>query len=178
MAESNTVARPYAQGVFKLAREQDALQAWSDMLQFAATVVAHPDLRPALSSPRLTGEQKLELLLDICGDRLNESGQNLIRLLIENDRLRLLPAIAEQFYALRAEAERTVDATLVSAQAVDEDLRKQLAEALERRLDRRVNLRTEVDEALVGGAVIRAGDLVIDGSVQGKLKRLAGTLSR
>ncbi len=178
MAESTTVARPYAQGIFELAREQDALAAWSEQLDLVAGVVRHPEMAQLLGSPRLTSEQRAELIIGVCGEGLNEQGRNLVQLLVDNDRLEVLPEIAAQYRALRAAAERTLEARLISAQTVDEDVRARLESALSKRLDRQVTLSTEIDESLLGGAVVRAGDLVIDGSVQGRLTRLTGALSR
>lgn len=178
MAESTTVARPYAQGIFELAREQDALAAWSEQLDLVAGVVRHPEMAQLLGSPRLTSEQRAELIIGVCGEGLKEQGRNLVQLLVDNDRLEVLPEIAAQYRALRATAERTLEARLISAQAVDEDVRARLESALSKRLDRQVTLTTEIDESLLGGAVVRAGDLVIDGSVQGRLTRLTGALSR
>ncbi len=178
MAETTTVARPYAQAAFEIARGQDALAGWSDMLDLLAAVVADADLPPMLGSPRLTSERKAELIADICGDRLDDGGRNLVRLLSANGRLLLLPEIAAQYRRLRARLERTVEATLVTAQPVDDKSRERIAGALGERLQRKVSLATEVDASLIGGAVVRAGDLVIDGSVKGRLERLTGALSR
>ncbi|MCS4504946.1 ATP synthase subunit delta [wastewater metagenome] len=178
MAESTTVARPYAKGLFDLAREQDALAAWSEQLELLAGVVGHPEMAQLLGSPKLTIEQRADLVIGVCGEGLTEQGRNLVHLLIDNSRLQVLPEIAAQYRDLRADAERTVEARLVAAQAVDEDVRARLESALSKRLDRTVTLTAEIDESLLGGAVIRAGDLVIDGSVQGRLKRLAGAVSR
>lgn len=179
MAETTTVARPYAQAVFEIARAQkDALASWADMLELLAAVASDGAVRPLLGSPRLTAERKAELIIDICGDRLNDGGRNLVRLLSANGRLPLLPEISAQYRQLRAELERTVEATLITAQPVDDAAREQIAAALGKRLQRKVSLSTEVDEDLIGGAVVRAGDLVIDGSVKGRLERLTGALSR
>ncbi len=178
MAETTTVARPYAEAVFELAEAQDALAAWSDMLDLLAAIVVDPAMRTVLGSPRLTGERKAELLIGTGGERLDERGRNLVRLLSANDRLLLLPEIAAQYGRLRADAERTIEATVITAQAMDEDTGKRIASALGERLRRKVALTAEVDADLIGGAVIRAGDLVIDGSVKGRLTRLTGALSR
>ncbi|WP_440996671.1 F0F1 ATP synthase subunit delta [Arhodomonas sp. SL1] len=178
MTESTTVARPYAKGIFELAREQDALAAWSEQLDLLAAVAGHPEMAQILGSPRLSGAEQVDLLIGICGDRLSEEGRNLLRLLADNRRMRMLPEIAAEYRRLRADAERTVEARLIAAQEVEESVRAGLEDALAKRLDRTVHLVSETDESLIGGAVIRAGDLVIDGSVQGRLKRLTGALGR
>lgn len=178
MADFNTIARPYAHAVFKLARDQDALAAWSETLGLLAAVAADARVHALLASPRLAPEQQRDLILDICGDRLDAAGRNLVALLAENRRLVALPDVAAQYEALRATEEGTLQARLISAQPVDEKVRDALASALGKRLSRKVTLNAEVDESLLGGAVIRAGDLVIDGSVRGRLTRLTSSLNR
>lgn len=178
MAETTTVARPYAQAAFRTAREQDALQRWSDMLELLAAIVMDESMRAVLGSPRLTTERKAELIIDIAGDQLDDGGRNLVRVLCANGRLALLPEISAQYRRAHAELERTLEATLVTAQPVEDAARDEIATALGDRLSRKVSLDTELDESLIGGAIVRAGDLVIDGSVKGRLERLTGTLSR
>jgi len=178
MAQSTTVARPYAEAVFDLAREQDALAAWSDALDLAAAVVADTRVATVLRSPRVTDERKAELVTSVGGEHLGEHARNLVRLLVQRDRIRLLPEIAAQYRALRAEHERTLEARLVTAKPVDEEVRGRLEKALSKRLERKVTLASEIDETLIGGAIVRAGDMVIDGSVRGRLTRLTGALSR
>lgn len=178
MAEISTVARPYAQGVFRLAREHDALAHWSDQLDLAAAFIADQQMTLVLGSPRMTGDQKAELVIEVCGDGLDEQARNLVRLLIANRRINLMPEIALQYRRLRADAERTVEARLVTAQPVDDAVRDRVADALAKRLERKVTLETAVDESLIGGAIVHAGDMVIDGSVRGRLTRLAGVMSR
>ena len=178
MAEPTTIARPYAQAVFQLAREQNRLAEWSDMLQLLGAIAEDEQMAPVLASPRPSPAELVTLFTDLCGDRLDEGGRNLVRLLAESRRLAVLPALVRQYEALRAEEEGTLQATLTSAQPVDDALRDTLAKALGKRLDRKVSLQTAVDERLLGGAVIRAGDLVIDGSVRGRLQRLTTQLNR
>jgi len=178
MADIYTIARPYAQASFQRAREQGRLADWSDMLQLLATVAKDDRVRPILASPRFSPKQLETLFLDICGKQLDDEVSNLVRLLAENRRLRALPDLAEQFEQLRAEEEGTLQAELISAQAVDKKVQSSLADALSKRLNRKVSLETSVDKQLLGGAVIRAGDMVIDGSVRGRLKRMASALNR
>lgn len=176
MAEKTTIARPYAQAVFAIAREQGDLAGWSDMLGLAAAVASDPDMAAMIDSPRLPREQVVDIILDICGDKLNDTGRNMIRVLAENGRLTLLPEIAALYEIDRARAEGTLEAEVVSASELTGEQKAVIAEALKRRLGREVTLNCSVDASLLGGAVIRAGDLVIDGSAVSKLNRLASAL--
>lgn len=177
MAELITVARPYAQAVFKRAQETGRLAEWSAELQFAAAIAAEPRMADLIDSNRLTKAGLAERIVSVGGEQFSDEGRNLVRLLAENRRLSLLPEIAAVYEVLRAEAESTVEAHMVSAQPLDDAHRDRIAEALKARLGRKVTLSATVDESLIGGAIIRAGDLVIDGSVRGKLGRLATALN-
>lgn len=177
MAENITIARPYAQAVFSLAQEQGDLKGWSDMLQFAAAVAADPEMVAIIDSPRFDNSQLADMFIEVCGDKLNDAGKSMIRVLAENDRLSILPEVAELFEAERANVEGTVVAEVTSAVALNEAQQKSIIEALKKRLGREVTLECNIDESLLGGAIIRAGDVVIDGSVVGKLEKLASTLT-
>lgn len=177
MAEAKTIARPYAEAAFALARERQALEPWSQMLALAAAVASDPNMTRLAADPKITGERLLALFLSVCGERLDAAGQNLIRVLIENRRLALLPEIAAVYEELKNAAEARVEATVVSAFELDASQIKRIEEALERRLRREVRVVTTVDRGLIGGVVIRAGDLVIDASVRGQLARLAANLN-
>lgn len=176
MAEETTIARPYAQAIFSIAQEQDDLQGWTEMLALSALVAADPDMAALIDNPRVSTEQTIELFIEVCGERLNDTGKSMVRVLAENGRLPLLPEIARLYEAERAEAERTVKAQVVSATALNETQQAEIARALGQRLGREVSLECTVDETLLGGAVIRAGDLIIDGSVVGKLDKLGQEL--
>lgn len=176
MAETTTIARPYAEAVFAAAKEADALQAWSDQLNLLANVVADEEMAALIDSPRISREQLLNLLFDICGDGLNDKGKNLVNVLAENYRLHYLPEIAALYEIERASAEGRVTAEVVSASPLSDAQQNAIAESLKKRLGREVSLECSVDESLVGGAVIRAGDLVIDGSVASKLERMGSRL--
>ncbi|HHQ42768.1 MAG TPA: F0F1 ATP synthase subunit delta [Chromatiales bacterium] len=178
MAETAAIARPYARAAFAVAQAHGEVESWSRLLAFAAAAVRDPTLRAVLDSPRLTRARAAELMERVCADVLTPRGRNFLRLLAERRRLALLPEIAERFERLRAEAEGTVRAEVVSARPLDEAARARLAEALARRLGRRVELETRVDPALLAGAVVRAGDVVIDGSARARLRRLAERLAR
>jgi F-type H+-transporting ATPase subunit delta len=177
MAELTTIARPYAQAIFELAQSEGTLAQWSDMLALAAAVAGDPQIVALIDSPQLTEAQLSELVTGICGDRLDAHGRNVIRLLAENHRLAVLPEIARLYEQRRSQAEGAVHAELISAFAPTAEQQKAVIEALKKRLGRDIQLQCSVDAALLGGAVVRAGDLVIDGSVRGRLARLGTALS-
>lgn len=181
MAELRTLARPYAEAVFELARGGDKLAAWSQALDTLAAIAANEDVAALIGNPGVDDGDLAEAVVAIAGKTLDAPGgqwaQNLVRLLAENDRLRLLPEIAAQYAGLRAAAENRVDVEVSAAGELGEKQRKALAEALEKRLVRQVSLSCSIDEDLIGGAVIRAGDLVIDGSVRAQLARLSRDLA-
>ncbi len=183
MAESITAARPYARAVFDLAKgKKDGLKKWSDVLAAAAVVAGSPDMRRAVASPGLSAEQKAELVLDVLsevhgGKNVTTEVRNFVRLLAENGRLGVVPAIVAEFERQRADEERTVHAELITARPISDEQREKIVAALKARLDRDVVLEVKVDESLIGGAVIRAGDMVIDGSAREQLSRLAAALS-
>jgi len=181
MAETITIARPYARAAFEQAQTTaDGLAQWSDFLRIAALVATDETMRQTLASPQLTSAEKSDLFLNICsevsGGDLPAGADNFIKLLAENARLSTLPYIVDLFERLRQEAEKTIQAELVSAFPVTDAQREQIAESLRTRLQRTVALECQVDPALLGGVIIRAGDLVIDGSVRGQLNKLAVAL--
>ena len=180
MAESTTIARPYAQAAIKLAQQNQALPAWSEMLGVAAVVAADVGMRKLLDNPRVTPTQLAELFVDICGDRLNrlnDDGRNMLRLLAERRRLVLLPEIFGLYEQFKNEAEGAVQAQLISAFPATDAQKQTIAAALKQRFGRDVQMEYVTDPTLMGGAVVRAGDLVIDGSVRGKLTRLGAALN-
>ena len=179
MADLSTVARPYAKALFDLASAERKLREWSAALGLAATVVSDASAKRALANPKLDDGSRAALVGDIAaavqGGELFKSteGRNLLKVLAENDRLTALPEIAAQFDALKAEAENKVNVTVTAATAVDAALAERIKKALEQKLGRVVELTLAVDASLLGGAVIRADDMVIDGSVRARLQRLA-----
>ncbi|MBU1191010.1 MAG: F0F1 ATP synthase subunit delta [Gammaproteobacteria bacterium] len=177
MAESTTIARPYAQAAFKLAQQKQALPAWTEMLGLAAVVAADAGMRKLLDNPRVTPEQVAELFVDICGERLNDDGRNMLRLLAERRRLALLPEIFGLYEQFKNEAEGAITAQLITAFPATDAQKQTIAAALKQRFGRDVQLEYVTDPSLMGGAVVRAGDLVIDGSVRGKLTRLGTALN-
>lgn len=177
MAELTTVARPYAKAAFEYARDHQAFDAWSEQLSLLAEVVANPDARQVLSSPRLDEEQKVALLAEAAGGKLDEHLSRFLGVLADKRRLNLLGSIAEQFETLRAMHEKRLDVTVVSAFKLDSKQEQKLVAALKKRLNREISITTQVDNTLLGGVILRAGDTVIDGSVRGRLHRLSEALT-
>ena len=178
MAGTSSLARPYAQAVFELARDTKEFESWSDALAFLAAVVSDESVQNLVNNPRIDRGELSELFDELCGDRVPESGRNLLRLMITNNRLAAMPDVAAQYEVMRAEAEGTVEAEVRSAMPISDAQKKALADALEKRLGRKVSLTVHEDESLLGGAIIHAGDLVIDGSAKGRLEKLASALQR
>ncbi len=185
MADNNTIARPYARAAFELANEAKNLAAWSEALNLAQDVLADGQAEKFLGIPSLNNEQKLAFLTDVfakvggndsvlAGD--NEHGTNFLKLLLEYGRVAVLPEIAQHFEALKADIENTVDVTVTSAAPLSAAQQESVAAALKERLGRDINLSTEIDENLIGGAIIRAGDVVIDGSLRTRLEGLSNAL--
>jgi F-type H+-transporting ATPase subunit delta len=177
MAEAITIARPYANAVFSLAQEKGELKAWSDLLAVWAQCVAEPEMQSIINSPAVSDEQTVSVLADIAGDAATADAKNFLSLLAENDRLLLLDDISVLFEELKAEAEKSMVADVVSARELTAAQADKIIAALKNRLGRDITLNTSVDESLLGGAIIRAGDLVIDGSALSKLNRLANAIS-
>jgi len=170
------LARPYARAVFELARSQGTYQAWSDSLALMAAVVGNDTMRSLLDNPRMTREGAAGLVIRACGEDIGEPEKNLVTMLAENDRLSQLPMIAALYSRFRDEAEGTVEAEVISAKPLSDAQKAAITEALKNRLGRDVQLNCSVNEELVGGAVIRAGDLVIDGSAVEHLRQLSSAL--
>jgi F-type H+-transporting ATPase subunit delta len=180
MADRNTIARPYAKAAFRHAQAAAQLARWSSVLQRGALTVTDPRVAPLLSSPKATSEQLAQLVIGVATagiDSSDTSIENFLRTLAANRRLGLLPEIAALFDALKDEAEGTVDVTVTSAAELPPAQAGELTRALETRFGRKVRVELEVDPKLVGGAVVRAGDLVIDGSLKSRLERLAYELT-
>jgi len=177
MADRLTIARPYARAAFEEARKNSGLAPWSDALQAAALVVKDPRVATLLDDPRVKPEELARLVDDIAAAPLGEQGANFVRTLAHNHRLGYLPEIAELFGTFKDDAEGVADVTVTSAAALDQAQRARIVAALERRLKRKVRLHCETDPALIGGAILRSGDLVIDGSLRTRLNRIAYELT-
>jgi F-type H+-transporting ATPase subunit delta len=174
MSQASTLARPYARAAFAIARDERAFADWSAALGFAARIAADPRVSGLLGNPKLTDANAVMLLAP---EPQSESFARFLKLLADNRRLALLPEIAGLYEALRAEAERVVKATVTSATALPAGELDKITAALRQRFGREVEVDTAIDESLIGGAVIDAGDVVIDGSLKGKLERLQAALA-
>ena len=177
MADKTTIARPYAKAAFEQASDDKRLAEWSDALRVGAAVVEDARVENLLGNPQVTPSQMAGLVFDVAGSKLAGDGRNFFDMLAENRRLAYLPQIASLFDELKDKAEGVVDVTVTSAAPLDAGQQKTLSSALERKLKRSVRLHCETDPKLIGGAVVRAGDLVIDGSVLAKLNRIAYELT-
>jgi F-type H+-transporting ATPase subunit delta len=177
MAELLTIARPYAEAAFGIARDKNALPVWSEMLRLAAAVGADPQMQNALASPKLGAAEKESLFLSVVGDKLDTEGRNFIRVLIENDRISLLPEIRRLFEMRKDTAENVARAEIETALPMTDGQLASLTAALQKRFGKRVEANVILNAALIGGARITVGDTVIDGSVQGKLTAMANQLS-
>jgi F-type H+-transporting ATPase subunit delta len=175
MSQALTFARPYARAAFALAREQSRLPQWSQLLAFTSVAVAQPEVQSVLGDPRVALSDLIDVIVPL-GD-IDPSFRQFLQVLGDNRRLPLLPEIAALYDALRADAEKVVKATVTSAQVLDAAELGKLRESLKKRFGREVELSTAVDAGLIGGAVIDAGDVVIDGSLKTKLARLGAALA-
>ena len=179
MAENLTLARPYARAVFELASEKRAFDRWSKALSVLAALSADAGVQAMFASPKAAPAVRAEVLTELsakAGEKLEQDGRNLVQLLAENRRLNLIPEIAAEYERLRAEAENILEVELVAAMPVAAAEQKLISEALHKKLGRKITLKYVEDKTLIGGAVLRAGDLVIDGSVRERLSRLTAEL--
>ena len=176
MAELTTIARPYAEAAFRIARDANALPVWSEMLRFLSGVAADPQAAAALDNPKLTAADKTALVLSIAGERLDATGRNFVRVLVEADRLAVLPQIRALFEALKDDADGMAKARIDSAFPLSDAQTAELKAALEKRFGRKIEATVNVDPALGGGARITVGDTVIDGTIEAQLAAMATQL--
>ena len=172
MQEKTTIARPYAQAVFETASEESKLSEWSEMLGLLDAVVSDAQLQAVLTNPKLDATALSDLVLGVCGESLDEKGSNLVKVLANARRLVIVPEINKLFEQLRAEAEGVIEVAVTSAYELAADQQAAISEAMAKRLGRKVEITSDIDDSLIGGVVIRAGDSVIDASVKGRLKAL------
>lgn len=177
MAEISTIARPYAVAAFNLGKEQNALAKWSEMLGLAAAVSSDAQMQAFIQDPKVVSSELQNTFLKVCGDQLNEHGQNLIKVLVEYNRMDILPAITSAFEELKAQDEGVLDAQIIAAAKPSAAEVKDLVKRLEIKFGKKIEAKVSVDSELIGGIKIIVGDTVIDASVKGQLQSLAYTLS-
>ncbi len=177
MAEISTIARPYAVAAYKLGREQKSLAKWSEMLGFASAVASDVQMQAFIQDPKVVSSELQNTFLKVCGDKLNEQGQNLIKVLVEYGRMSILPAITEAFEELKASDEGTLDAQIIAAAKPSAAEVKDLVTRLEAKFCKKIEANVSVDSELIGGIKIIVGDTVIDASVKNQLQNLAYTLT-
>jgi len=179
MAELATLARPYAEAVFEIAKEENNFDSWSDQLEFLTALIKDPLMAQVIMNPRMTKADLESIVLGICEEKIStDLGKNLVKMLIENNRLNVVPQLAEQYEALKAEHLAYVQVDVISTYVVKSQQRQKIAAVLKKRLGKAVNINTTVDRDLIGGWLIRIGDQVIDLSIKGRLQQLANELRR
>lgn len=173
MAEARTIARPYAEAVFRLARSNGKLQAWSAMLQLATAMAVDESMRAIIGNPKVPAKRLGELLLEVGSDKFDEEGRNFILLLAENGRIEILPEVSELFDQLKTQYEGVLEAKIISAFPVSDEQLKKLVADLESRFKRKIEATVSIDPELIGGVKVEIGDEVLDASVRGKLEAMA-----
>ncbi|HEY7883391.1 MAG TPA: F0F1 ATP synthase subunit delta [Cellvibrionaceae bacterium] len=177
MAEPLTFARPYARAAFQFALEAGDLDAWAEQLTVLSACSQDATLKKVIGSPAYTGDQQAEILVGVVGEGLTTAMRNFLQLLAKNKRLSLLAHIARMFHDLKTQHENAVDVQLTTAMELDSATEKKLINALTQKLSRKVTVKTQVDQRLLAGVVIKAGDLVIDASMRGRLEQLAKAIN-
>lgn len=167
-----TVARPYAKAAFEYALEHDSLKAWSDLLFILASISLDLDVQHLIQQPGIPPQDLAQLYIDVAGNEIDVQGKNFVHLLAENKRLMALSEIKATFEIFKAEQEKSLEVSVISFSDMAESQKKSLAASLKARLKREITLNETIDKSILGGAIIRAGDLVIDGSVKGQLDKL------
>ena len=178
MAELVTIARPYAEAAFSLAKERGELSKWSEALALMAAVYEDPQMQSVVANPKVGVADVQRLMLAICGDRIDGNARNLIGLLATNGRLTVLPQIRQLFEARKADDEGTVEAQISSAYALDDAQLKQIVSQLAKRFHKNIQPAVSIDPELIGGIKVQVGDKVWDASVRGSLQQMAATLTK
>jgi F-type H+-transporting ATPase subunit delta len=177
MSQAITAARPYAQAAFDEAQKLGELKAWSEMLAAASAAVGNEDLQSVIRSPKVNLEQLTGLMLALSADKASQMAKNFIKILVENNRLLVLPEICALFETLRAEAEKSLDVVVTSAYDLTDAQKQKVSTSLKNKMGREIKLTCETNKDLLGGIIIRAGDKVIDGSARTRLSELAVALA-
>ena len=176
MAEPTTLARPYAKAAFEYALTANKLQSWFEALEVSAAVAEQDQVKKALATSGLSAEQKASVFVQVIGDSLDGKVKNFLHTLARNKRLALLPYIRDLFAKMKAQQEKTIEVEVTAAYELPVDLINKLAQSLSAKLNRKIDVNSSVDASLLGGVVIHTGDMVIDGSVRGRLAKLAEAL--
>lgn len=176
MAEEITIARPYAEAIFKLAKEKNALATWSEMLKAISEVTSVEQIQALVANPSISADKLLEIILEICGNELNNEGKNLVALLIENNRIEVLPQLSGLYEQLKAQYEGMLEANIDSAYAISDKQLEKLVSVLESKFKCKIKAKVNIDPELIGGVKIVIGDEVIDSSVRGKLETMSVAL--
>ena len=178
MSEFTTAARPYANAVYEIAHQGSALESWGDALANLAALITDAQMSRLLDDPELGKKQKGELVNQVLGNKLTEKQQNLVKLMAENARLKLMPDVLAQFEVARAKAENKLEAQVISAFELTAQQTDELVNTLKNKLGCDITLTTSIDESLIGGVIIKAGDTIIDASMKSQLDSLALSLGR
>jgi len=177
MSELTTAARPYARAVFEMAESSGKLGEWSELLGFMSGLASNKQVVELLASPKMAKQSGANAFIELADGKLNDEAKNLVTMLAENNRLSLLPGMSVIYEVLKDEAEGSVEAIVTAAKKLTQAEEKSIADALGKRLGRKVKLKVSVDDALLGGAIIQAGDLVIDGSLRGRLAKMTSAVT-
>ena len=178
MAQTVTIARPYAEAAFRLAREKNTLDRWSQMLRLLDIVVQDERIARCIGDPNVSGRQLESLVLGVCGEQLDGPGRNFVQVLVQNDRLSVVPEIRALFEDLKREHEGILEAQITSAFVINDEQKSQLVRRLESKYQRKVSAQVSVDPQLIGGVKIVVGDKVLDATVRGKLAAMAAALMK
>ena len=172
MEGTYTLARPYAMAAFKQAREDDALESWSDALGALGAIMSDPQMQGAARNPKVGDDQLAKLLMEVGGDRFSGTTANFVKVLVESERILLAPEIHELFERFKADDEGSAQVEVLTAFELSDEDQKRIGDALEKHFKRKVSMNVQLDESLIGGVVVRSGDQVMDASVRGQLQQL------
>ena len=173
MLENTTIARPYAQAVFEQAVEENDFDRWSALLKILVNIVTDTRMKTLIDNPKVSDEILFGIFQDVCGNALSNTGNNFVRILIDAGRLTVLPEILQLYHKMRVDSEGLAEVEIISAYPLSDDQTRTISEAMAKRLGKKIDITSRVDNSLIGGAVIRAGDSAIDASIRGRLRQLS-----
>ena len=172
MLEKTTIARPYAQAAFEIAQAQENTAQWSSLLRLLKLIVSDHQMRLLIANPKISNQQLQDIVIELCGDKMFEDGPNFVKVLISSGRLQYAGQMADLFDEMRTEAEGILEVVVTSAYPLEQSQEKQIAESMAKRYGKKIEISSTVDESLIGGAIIKAGDSVVDASLYGRLREL------